>query len=89
MRYTNSIQTCGYDPCPCRGINFISGDGKTADYCENGKRVRVIKNEPIPRSLFLYQLEKYADFLRWHQEKKESYGLGTPEPFAYIMGQAA
>lgn len=88
MKYTNSYQTCGYDSCPCRGINFISRGGigpLSTDYCVDGKRVRIVDGEPLPARIFTYALDKYAVFLIWHTENRSAGKIldRAPEPFEY------
>jgi len=88
MRYSAQVQTCGYESCTCRGINFISGDGTNLDFCDNGKRVQT-RNKLVPRSIFLHQLDKYAEYCRWHQQNELVRSTVPLSPFEYREINAA
>jgi hypothetical protein len=69
---------CGYDSCPCRGVHFISGNGVDADYCVDGKRVRlsagslVLTPSATEQQVFkleMHLLDDYARYLRWRGEQ--------------------
>jgi hypothetical protein len=87
---------CGYDSCPCRGVNFIVcgglGGGADAVYCVDGKRVRIVGSEVMtssasPEQVFkleMYLLDRYASYLRWRGERP--YVRSIPvSPFDYSL----
>jgi len=84
---------CGYEPCPCWGIHFISGYKDESDYCIDGKRVtlrddgliwRATKSEALRLQSFL--LEDYADYLRGRGRYNWRQHLSAPVcPFGYPL----
>jgi hypothetical protein len=74
---------CGYDPCPCCGINFISryqyDDDIASDYCIDGKRVTLRDSSPLVHRataeevnrLSIFLLQRYADYIQWHVANKQ------------------
>jgi hypothetical protein len=92
---------CGYDPCPCRGVHFVSRYKQETDYCIDGKRI-VVKDGGEIRSAAPLQLEKliayFADerakYLVWHNAALLKYGdalgpISEPELAPHIVALAA
>ncbi len=79
----------------CRGVNFISrgGPGPLAtDYCVDGDRVRVVDGEPLPQPIFIWQLDQYAEYLRWRSQPEHRFltanedgSYRPPQPFEFTL----
>lgn len=74
--------TCGYTGHVCavhsRAVQFISRYRDETDYCVGGHRICVLDTGEVrtvdatPEQLeriALFELEEYADYLRWHAEQ--------------------
>ncbi len=74
---------CGYQPCSCMGVHFISRGFGENDYCVNGRRVSLNDGSAIVRRatqqdaemLGLFLLEEYANYLRWRAEMQKRNGV--------------
>ncbi len=81
MNYSN---TCGYlsfnHHCAKGKVSFISRGFGEDDYCVEGRRVRIHADQTTSatleerRLLWLYFLEKYAEYCIWHCDMKSKPG---------------
>ena len=78
---------CGYDSCPCKGVNFISGGLGRTDYCVDGKRItlddagRVLSRSASAgqvEQLGLGLLARYAQYCIWHTGQVQRFGADFP-----------
>lgn len=73
----------------CVGVHFISRYRQQTDYCVDGVRVSVNDGDPLPKPIFLYELDQYADYLRWHQgfytRFPDQLPTVHPQPFNYFV----
>lgn len=82
--YRGAAHYCGHPP-----VQFISRYRETSDYCVNGVRISIHDNggmhstchevtDAERRALWIYSLEQYADYCRWHAEQRAKHGDAWP-----------
>ena len=89
------MESCGYQGHICqRGkVQFISRYRDQNDYCVSGDRVRIYDNGEVRygtpaqvAAIRQFELEKYAEYCRWHAEFKARVGgeyLPALAPFEF------
>ena len=92
-------QWCGYGGHVCseRAVQFISRGFNINDYCVGGKRVQVADDGTTRNAtaddlkrILLFELDQYADYIRWHVEKVSHAGWSGVQlrPFDAAVAQA-
>ena len=88
---------CGYGGHVCGNrVQFISRYRNENDYCVDGRRVSIHDDGTVRRAegsdlerIRLFELGKYAEYIRWREDAKERYGLHQElAPFSFPAVQS-
>ena len=93
MAYQRVTESCGYQGHVCsNSVQFISRYRDKNDYCLRGQRISVhddgtVHSSPAPtpeqlQAIRLYEIQKYADYVKWHVAQIQKLAESTVESLA-------